>query len=89
VGRIPTQNWTPVPRFFIDLHTGTEHVRDTEGFDLPDVAAVRQKLLRIMLSILRDLSPDMEREDFVAAVRDESGVFILRSRLSLAMEAIE
>jgi hypothetical protein len=79
----------PVPRYFIDLHTGTEHVRDTEGFDLPDIAAVRHKLLRIMTTILRDLSPDLEREDFVAAVRDESGTFILRSRLTLAMEAIE
>ncbi len=78
-----------MPRYFIDLHTGTEHVRDTEGFDLPDMDAVRHKLLRIMTTIVRDLSPDLDREDYVAAVRDEAGAFVLRSRLTLTMEAAE
>lgn len=78
-----------MPRYFIDLHTGTEHVRDTEGFDLPDMDAVRRKLLRIMTTIIKDLSPELDREDYVAAVRDETGAFVLRSRLTLTMEATE
>ncbi len=78
-----------MPRYFIDLHTGAEHVRDTEGFDLPDLDAVRHKLLRIMTTILRDLPPDLEREDFVAAVRDDTGALLLRSRLTLTMEAAD
>ena len=78
-----------MPRFFIDLHTGAEHVRDTEGFDLPDLDAVRRKLLRIMISIMQGLSPEAARQDYVAAVRDEAGMVILRSRLSLTMEAPE
>ncbi|GEO97914.1 DUF6894 family protein [Methylobacterium haplocladii] len=78
-----------MPRYFIDLHTGTEHVRDHEGFDLPDMDAVRRKLVRIMTTIVKDLSPDLDREDYVAAVRDETGAFVLRSRLTLTMEATE
>lgn len=78
-----------MPRYFIDLHTGTEHVRDTEGFDLPDMEAVRRKLLRIMTTIVNDLSPELDREDYVAAVRDATGTFVMRSRLTLTMEATE
>lgn len=78
-----------MPRFFIDLHTGTDHIQDTEGFDLPDLGAVRSKVLRIMTTIVRDLSPDPERQDYVAAVRDETGAVVLRSRLSLTMESAE
>lgn len=76
-----------MPRFFIDLHDGSELIRDTEGFELPDGDAAREKVLRIVSRIAQDFLPDVERQDYVAGLRDESGRVLLRARLSLVIEA--
>jgi hypothetical protein len=78
-----------MPRYFIDLHDGTQPLRDEVGFDLPDLPAARAKVVRIMSAIARDMLPDVERQDYVAGVRDDDGKVVYRVRLSLATEMLE
>lgn len=80
---------TPMPRFFIDLHDGSQPVHDEVGFELPDLAAARGKVTRIMGAIAQDLQPDLERQDYVACVRDHGGKVVFRARMSLVAEAVE
>jgi hypothetical protein len=42
-----------------------------------------------MSAIARDMLPDVERQDYVACVRDAVGKVVFRARLSLATEAVE
>ena len=72
-----------MPRYFIDLHDGSNLVRDREGFDLPDLAAARAQAVRIMTRIAQGLVDGAGREDYVLAVRTEDGVVRLRMRMSL------
>jgi hypothetical protein len=78
-----------MPRYFIDLHDGGDFIRDAEGFDLPDAAAARQKLLRIMSRIAESFPPSPDRQDYSALVRDAKGRTIFRARLSLEIERVE
>lgn len=78
-----------MPRFFIDLHDGAQPIRDEVGFDLPDLTAARAKVTRIMSAIARDMLPDVERQDYVACVRDGVGKVVYRARLSLAAEMVD
>jgi hypothetical protein len=78
-----------MPRYFIDLHDGTQPIRDDVGFDLPDLPAARAKVVRIMSAIARDMLPDVERQDYVAGVRDDGGNVVYRVRLSLATEMLD
>ncbi|MGH1592133.1 DUF6894 family protein [Methylobacterium sp. P5_C11] len=78
-----------MPRFFIDLHDGSQPIHDEVGFDLPDLPAARAKVTRIMSAIARDMLPDVERQDYVACVRNGVGKVVYRARLSLAAELVE
>ncbi|MCZ3030373.1 hypothetical protein NYY88_18890, partial [Acinetobacter baumannii] len=71
-----------MPRYFIDLHDGTNLVRDQTGVDLPDLAAARDQAVRMMTRIAQGLSDPQVRQDYVIAVRDEQGTVRLRLRLS-------
>lgn len=75
-----------MPRYFIDIHDGANHVKDTVGFDLPDQDAAREKLVRIMSKIAQGFTLMGERQDFLAIVRDEAGKMIYRAHLSLDIE---
>jgi hypothetical protein len=75
-----------VPRYFIDLHDGTNLVRDQTGVDLPDLAAARDQAVRMMTRIAQGLSDPQVRQDYVIAVRDEQGTVRLRLRLSYDVE---
>jgi hypothetical protein len=78
-----------VPRFFIDLHDGSNLVRDKEGFDLPDLDAARAQAARIMTRIAQGIAEGPERQDYVLAVRTEDGTVRLRMRMSLDPEPSE
>ena len=78
-----------MPRYFIDLHDGSQPVHDAEGFELPDLAAARGKVARIMAAIAQEIVPDVERQDYVASVRDAAGTIVYRARLSFVIEAVE
>ncbi|AYO81440.1 MULTISPECIES: DUF6894 family protein [Methylobacterium] len=75
-----------MPRYFIDLHDGTNLVRDQTGVDLPDLAAARDQAVRMMTRIAQGLSDPQVRQDYVIAVRDEQGTVRLRLRLSYDVE---
>jgi len=72
-----------VPRYFIDLHDGTNLVRDKVGYDLPDLDAARGQAARVMTRIAQGIADGPERQDYVLAVRSEDGVVRLRMRMSL------
>jgi len=78
-----------VPRYFIDLHDGSNLVRDKEGFDLPDLDAARAQAARIMTRIAQGIAEGPERQDYVLAVRTEDGTVRLRMRMSLDPEPSE
>lgn len=75
-----------MPRYFIDLHDGTNLVRDRDGFDFPDVTAARAQAVRMMTRIAQGLADPQERQDYVIAVRDAEGAIRLRLRLSYDIE---
>ncbi len=75
--------------YFIDLHDGANYVKDTVGFDLADEDAVRNKLVRIMAKIAQGLTPDPDRQDYLALVRDDTGRLLFRAHLSLDIERVE
>ena len=72
-----------MPRYFIDIHDGTEVIRDREGYELSDLGAARGQAVRIMTGIAQRLSDEPGRQDWVAAIRDADGVVRLRFRVSL------
>lgn len=76
-------------RFFIDLHDGAHYVKDTEGFDLPDADAVREKLVRIMSKIAQGFESTPGRQDYLAVVRDEDRRVVFRAHLTLDIESVE
>ena len=78
-----------MPRYTIDLHDGAHFVRDTEGFDLPDADAAREKLVRIMSKIALGFTTVPDRQDYLAVVRDEHRTVVLRARLSLDIETFD
>ncbi|MET0368579.1 MAG: hypothetical protein ABW058_10445 [Methylobacterium sp.] len=78
-----------MPRYFIDLHDGSNLVRDKEGFDLPDLDAARAQAARIMTRIAQGIAEGPERQDYVLAVRTEDGTVRLRMRMSLDPEPSE
>ena len=78
-----------MPRYFIDLHDGTNFVRDTQGFDLPDREAARHRLMRIVSRMAQDLDLAAERQDYLAVVRDENRRVVYRARLSFELEVVE
>ena len=75
-----------MPRYFIDLHDGANHVRDHEGSDFADLAAARAQAVRMMTRVAQGLSDPRERQDYVIAVRDAQGAIRLRLRLSYDIE---
>jgi hypothetical protein len=87
-GPLPRRIVPALPRYFIDLHDGTNLVRDRDGFDLPDLDAARAQAVRIMTRIAQGFAEARGRQDYVAAVRDGSGAVRLRLRMSLDAEPV-
>ena len=78
-----------MPRFFIDLHDGTEVAHDKNGYELPDLDATRAQAVRIMTRIAQSLSDSPGRQDYVAAVRDDEGAVRWRLRMSFDTDPTE
>jgi hypothetical protein len=72
-----------MPRYFIDLHDGTEAVRDTVGCELSNLDAARAQAVRVLTRIAQSFTDEPGRQDFVAAIRDAAGAVRLRLRVSL------
>lgn len=78
-----------MPFFYIDLHDGTNFVRDTIGFNLPDIEAARARLVQIMRRMSQMLDATSDRQDYLAIVRDQEGNVIMRATLTLEMEKVD
>lgn len=72
-----------MPRYFIDLHDGTQAVRDTVGCELSNLDAARARATRALTRVAQSFTDAPGRQDFVAAVRDAEGAVRLRLRMSL------
>ena len=77
-----------MPLFYFDLHDGTNVVRDTQGFDLPDVSAAQARLVQIMRRMAQLLDAVNERQDYLAIVRDQNGRVVLRATLTFELEDV-
>lgn len=75
-----------MPRYFLDFQDGEMWLRDEEGLEYPDLRAARDAAIAALPDIGREAPPDDGRRDFLAIVRDESGVELCRVRLNLAAE---
>jgi hypothetical protein len=63
-----------MPRFFFDVHDGTELVEDSEGSVLDDGEAARREARRTLGEMARDgLMNTLLTEQISIVVRDESG----------------
>lgn len=78
-----------MPRFFIDIHDGANHVRDDVGFELPNPDSARTNLVRIMTRIAQGFEPEIGRQDFLAVVRDEERRVVYRAHLTLDIEPVD
>lgn len=72
-----------MPRYFIDLHDGTEAVRDKEGSELSNLDAARVQAVHILTTVAQGFKDEPGRQDYVAAIRDAAGAVRLRLRMSL------
>jgi hypothetical protein len=61
-------------------------LRDSEGMELPSLAAARKEALTTLGEIAKDELPDGDRRDFVITIREGSGPVILTASLSLRVE---
>jgi hypothetical protein len=78
-----------MPRFFIDLHDGANFVKDSVGFDVPDMEAIRARVVGVVARYARNLKAEEDRQDLFVIVRDDTGRVVLRTHLSLDFEALE
>ncbi|MCJ2039316.1 hypothetical protein MKK55_10245 [Methylobacterium sp. J-059] len=78
-----------MPLFYIDLHDGTNFIRDTQGFDLPDIAAAQARLVQVMRRVAQLLDAVSDRQDYLAIVRDQNGKVVMRATLTLDLEEVD
>lgn len=77
-----------MPRYFIDIHDGATHVKDTIGFDLPNSDAARDKMVQILRKVAQGFEADEDRHDYLVVVKDEARQVIYRAHLSLDIESV-
>ena len=78
-----------MPRYFLDIHDGSNLVRDGQGSDLPDLDAARAQAVRVLTRIAQGFADGQGRQDYVLAVRSEDGVVRLRMRMSLDPDPVD
>ena len=78
-----------MPRYFIDLHDGSNFAPDKIGFDEPDLEAVQEWVVGIMRKLGSGFEPGESHQHCTAAVRDESGAVLFRARLALDLNWTE
>ena len=71
-----------MPKFFVDFQDeGTVH-RDDEGSELADFEQARNEAIGMLPQIAKDELPNGEHREFVATIRDHTGVAIYRATLT-------
>ena len=72
-----------MPRYFIDIHDGTEVAHDEAGYELPDLDAARTQAVGIMIRQVRRLADGPGQKDYVTTIRDADGIVRLRFNITI------
>ena len=70
-----------MPKYFVDFQDGDVLHPDEEGSDLFGFEEAREEAIALLPQVARDKLPDGEHREFIATVRDESGVALYRASL--------
>ena len=71
----------PMPKYFFDFQDGSLILPDEEGSNLSGFEEAREEAIALLPQVARDRLPDGEHREFIATVRDESGVSLYRASL--------
>ncbi|UVF18075.1 hypothetical protein HPT29_016325 [Microvirga terrae] len=77
-----------MPRYFFDTYDGDQFVPDSNGLELPDLAAAKREAQRALADIARDALPDDDQRTYFISVKNEAGQMVLRAGLTLFVETI-
>ena len=70
-----------MPRYFFDTYDGDQFVPDSNGLELPDLAAAKREAQRALADIARDALPAGDQRTYFICVKDETGQVLLRAGL--------
>jgi len=72
-----------MPLYFVDIDNGEQWIWDDEGSRCDDLAPARREMMRTLLQLARDASPDRGQFDLVGRIRDAAGRTLCEATLSL------
>jgi hypothetical protein len=72
-----------MPRFFSDFDNGKTRYVDTIGTELADVDMVSREAIGLLASVFSDAPPDKSSRIFIVSVRNEAGLMIFTTTLTL------
>jgi hypothetical protein len=72
-----------MPRFFSDLDDGKTKYIDVIGSELPDIKMVSRDAIRFLASVFTDALLETNDNIFVVSVRNDAGLTIFTSTLTL------
>ena len=72
-----------MPRYYLDLHSGSQYVKDTRGFKANDDDDAQVQAIKLLSTLVRDCDGSADHLSYVASVRDIRGVTLYHIDLSL------
>jgi len=72
-----------MPRYSIDLSSGSQYMKAIETFEANDDEAAKLFVIRALLQMLEDFAEEPGRFSYVASVRDKRGITLFHVSLSL------
>lgn len=75
-------------RYFFDAYDGDRFVPDTNGLELPDLAAAKIEARKALPDIARDALPGGDQRTFLICVKNEAGQVVPRVGLTLIVETV-
>ena len=72
-----------MPRYYLDLHTDSQHVKDVVEFNAKDDGDARVQAIKALASVVQRLSVSAGQSRYVASVRDRRGITLFHIDLSL------
>jgi hypothetical protein len=87
---LPIEVEHDMPRYYFDTHSDHGSSRDTIGAELANPERAKQELMRALPEIISDeLSTQIERHEFSADIRDDSGRVIFSAQLTFVAKWID
>lgn len=75
-------------RYFFDIDNGDTRTWDEEGFELPNIRAMRDQAIGVLPDIVRTQLSGGDRRTLICQVRDGTNRLIFKAPLSLVAEWI-